>query len=92
MTAPPGPPGSSRPPPQLYPRTPQLLETPKVFLFPFFSVGVNLGFIALLNEYQADPVLNPLFHILHDAAGTEMGVAVIAALVYAQRPAGEQDD
>ena len=87
---PPGLPGSNAP--KLSPRTPQLLETPKVFLFPFFSVGVNLGFIALLNEYQADPVLNPLFHILHDAAGTEMGVAVIAALVYAQLPAGEQDD
>lgn len=39
----------------------QVLRTPKVLLFPFFSVGVNLAFIALLNKYQADPFLNPLF-------------------------------
>jgi len=30
-------------------------------VFPFFSVGVNLGFIALLNKYQTDAFLNPLF-------------------------------
>lgn len=39
----------------------QLLKTPKVLLFPFFSVGVNLFFIAQLNAHQSDPVLNPLF-------------------------------
>jgi hypothetical protein len=39
----------------------QLLRTPKVLLFPFFSVGVNLFFIALLNKYQNDAFLNPLF-------------------------------
>lgn len=39
----------------------QLLKTPKVFLFPLFSVGVNLTFIALLNYFQKSPILNPLF-------------------------------
>ncbi|KAK9840925.1 hypothetical protein WJX81_000836 [Elliptochloris bilobata] len=57
-------------------------KDPRVFLFPFFSVGVNLFFISLLNKYESDIILNPLFHILHDAAGTEMGVAIITALVY----------
>lgn len=39
----------------------QLLKTPEVFLFPFFCVAVNLGFIVLLNLHASDPVLNPLF-------------------------------
>jgi hypothetical protein len=39
----------------------QLLRTPKVLLFPFFSVGVNLFFISLLDKYQNDAFLNPLF-------------------------------
>lgn len=39
----------------------QLLDTAWVLLFPAFSVGVNLFFISLLDKYQADPVLNPLF-------------------------------
>ena len=39
----------------------QVLKTPKVLLFPLFSVGVNLGFIALLSKYQTDAFLNPLF-------------------------------
>ncbi|KAL4422594.1 hypothetical protein ABPG75_008791 [Micractinium tetrahymenae] len=67
-----------------------LLKDPKVFLFPFFSVGVNLFFIAQLNTHQSDPVLNPLFHILHDAAGTELGVAIIAFLVYQSLPANTE--
>ncbi|KAK9808670.1 hypothetical protein WJX72_001717 [[Myrmecia] bisecta] len=54
----------------------------RVFLFPFFSVGVNLFFISLLSKYESDKVLNPLFHILHDAAGTEMGIAIITALIW----------
>jgi hypothetical protein len=41
--------------------TSQVLKTPKVLLFPVFSVGVNLGFIALLAKYQTDAFLNPLF-------------------------------
>lgn len=40
----------------------QLLDRdPKVWLFPFFSVGVNLFFIALLKKYQDSVILNPLF-------------------------------
>lgn len=39
----------------------QLLRTPKVLLFPFFSVGVNLFFISLLDKHQHDAFLNPLF-------------------------------
>jgi hypothetical protein len=39
----------------------QLLGTPKVLLFPFFSVGVNLFFISLLDKYQNNAFLNPLF-------------------------------
>lgn len=39
----------------------QVLTTPKVLLFPFFSVGVNLAFISLLDKYQTDALLNPLF-------------------------------
>jgi len=38
-----------------------VLKSRKVLLFPFFSVDVNLGFIALLNKYQTDAFLNPLF-------------------------------
>jgi hypothetical protein len=38
-----------------------VLKTPKVLLFPLFSVGVNLAFIALLAKYQTDAILNPLF-------------------------------
>jgi len=60
----------------------KVLKTPKVLLFPLFSVGVNLAFIALLDKYQTDAFLNPLFHILHDAAGTEMGILIIAVLTY----------
>ena len=32
-----------------------------MFLFPFFSVGVNLFFISLLDKYESDIILNPLF-------------------------------
>eukprot|EP00775_Hariotina_reticulata_P002355 gene2355-2661_t len=63
----------------------QVLKTPKVLLFPLFSVGVNLGFIALLAKFQTDAFLNPLFHILHDAAGTMMGIAIIATMTYNSR-------
>lgn len=36
-------------------------QDPRVFLFPFFSVGVNLFFISLLDKYESDIILNPLF-------------------------------
>jgi len=70
----------------------KVLKTPKVLLFPFFSVGVNLAFIALLDKYQTDAFLNPLFHILHDAAGTEMGILIIAVLTYLSPALAEVED
>ncbi|MGK7913010.1 MAG: hypothetical protein AB4050_16270 [Synechococcus sp.] len=66
----------------------KLLKDWKIVLFPLFSVGVNLGFIALLDKYGGNPVTDPqvtwnaLFHILHDAGGTEAGVFIFTALVY----------
>jgi hypothetical protein len=51
-------------------------------------VGVNLTFIVLLDQFGGNPYTNPqvannaLFHILHDIAGTEMGVIIFTALVY----------
>jgi hypothetical protein len=39
----------------------QVLKTPLVLLFPLFSVGVNLSFIALLNACKTDEFFNPLF-------------------------------
>ena len=60
----------------------KLLETWKIILFPLFSVGVNLTFIFLLDEYGNEPVTNALFHILHDLGGTEAGVLIFTWLVY----------
>ncbi|HLO85444.1 MAG TPA: hypothetical protein VK203_10635 [Nostocaceae cyanobacterium] len=66
----------------------KLLQDWKVFLVPFFSVGVNLGFIFLLDKYGGNPYTDPqvtynaLFHILHDLLGTEAGVGIFAWLVY----------
>ena len=37
-----------------------------MFLFPFFSVGVNLFFISLLDKYEKDIILNPLFQCALD--------------------------
>ncbi|MBE9101764.1 hypothetical protein [Vacuolonema iberomarrocanum] len=60
----------------------------RVLLFPFFSVGVNLFFVFLLQAYGGDPYtdpnvsLNALFHILHDLIGTEAGIAIFTVLVY----------
>lgn len=65
-----------------------LVKTWKIIFFPIFSVGVNLGFIALLDKFGGNPYTNPavqsnaLFHILHDLAGTEAGVLIFTALVY----------
>jgi hypothetical protein len=67
-----------------------LLRTWKIWLFPLFSVGVNLAFIFLLDRFGGDPITDPqatynaLFHILHDIGGTEAGVAIFTALVYFQ--------
>lgn len=42
-------------------------QDPRVFLFPFFSVGVNLFFISLLDKYESDIILNPLFQCAPNA-------------------------
>ena len=66
----------------------KLLGTWKIILVPLFSVGVNLGFIVLLDKYGGNPytephvALNALFHILHDLIGTEAGVAIFTWLIY----------
>ncbi|WP_219729968.1 hypothetical protein [Sodalinema gerasimenkoae] len=66
----------------------RLLRDKRVFWVPFFSVGVNLLFVALLNQYGGDPYENPqvmwnaLFHIGHDVFGTEAGLAIFALLMY----------
>lgn len=60
----------------------KLLESWTIILFPLFSVGVNLTFIFLLDEYGHKPVTNALFHILHDFGGTEAGVLIFTWLVY----------
>eukprot|EP00250_Pteridium_aquilinum_P007234 c17002_g1_i1 orf=250-1095(+) len=54
----------------------------RVWIFPFFSVGMNLFFVILLQKYQINLILNPLFHILHDVAGTMMGVLIITLLLW----------
>ncbi|MBP0027988.1 MAG: hypothetical protein J7529_06345 [Roseofilum sp. Guam] len=66
----------------------KLLEDWRIIFFPIFSVGVNLFFVFLLQKYGGDPYHDPhvtanaLFHILHDLAGTETGVAIFTGLVY----------
>ncbi len=66
----------------------KLLEDWKIIFVPIFSVGVNLGFVFLLDKFGGNPYTDPqvtynaLFHILHDLAGTEMGVAIFTWLVY----------
>lgn len=66
----------------------KLLDDWRIIFFPIFSVGVNLFFVFLLQKYGGDPYtspnvgLNALFHILHDLAGTETGVAIFTWLVY----------
>ncbi|GAB1545200.1 hypothetical protein NUACC21_78760 [Scytonema sp. NUACC21] len=71
----------------------KLLRTWKILLFPFFSVGVNLGFIFLLDKFgQNDVTYNALFHILHDIGGTEAGVAIFTWLVYSKALAKQNQD
>lgn len=66
----------------------KLLDDWRIIFFPIFSVGVNLFFVFLLQKYGGDPYTNPnvtlnaLFHILHDLAGTETGLAIFTWLVY----------
>lgn len=69
-------------------RSHTILQDWKVALVPFFSVGVNLVFIILLDNFGGDPYFNPQpifnasFHILHDLCGTEAGVAIFTWLIY----------
>ncbi len=65
----------------------KLLKDWRIIFFPIFSVGVNLLFVFLLQNYGGTPydpkvVYNALFHILHDFAGTQAGVAIFTWLVY----------
>jgi hypothetical protein len=66
----------------------KLLKDWKIILVPFFSVGVNLTFVFLLDKYGGNPYTDPqltfnaLFHILHDLGGTQAGVAIFTWLVY----------
>ncbi|MGB3192344.1 MAG: hypothetical protein WBB43_23300 [Limnoraphis sp.] len=68
----------------------KFLQDWKILLVPFFSVGVNLTFVFLLNKYGGNPdtdpqmAFNALFHILHDLGGTEAGVAIFTWLVYSK--------
>lgn len=66
----------------------KLLQDWKIILVPFFSIGVNLAFVFLLDKFGGNPYTNPqetfnaLFHILHDLCGTEAGVAIFTWLIY----------
>lgn len=66
----------------------KLLEDWRIVFFPLFSVGVNLSFVFLLEQKGGNPIsapqvlYNALFHILHDFAGTQAGVAIFTWLVY----------
>ena len=74
----------------------KLILSWKILLIPFFSIGVNLGFIALLFTFGGDPYTNPqvpqnaLFHILHDLAGTQMGVIIFTALMFDALPSHQR--
>jgi hypothetical protein len=76
----------------------KLLDDWRIIFFPIFSVGVNLFFVFLLQKYGGDPytspnvTLNALFHILHDLAGTETGVAIFTWLVYLKGHAAESSE
>lgn len=60
----------------------KVLQDWRVILLPIFSVVVNLLFVFLLDRYETSPTFNPLFHILHDLAGTETGIVIFTYLVY----------
>lgn len=62
---------------------------------PLFCIGVNLGFIFLLNgvQYGNQHVLtelNYIYHICHDILGTELGVLVFGLLVKNYVPLDER--
>ncbi len=73
----------------------------KMLWVPFFCIGVNLGFIALLDGVQYGNVevidgakqltsLNYIYHICHDVLGTEMGVLVFGLLIKNYVPLAER--
>lgn len=74
----------------------------KMNIVVFFSVGVNLAFILALSTFGKinppfDPVtqddlsqLNYILHILHDIAGTELGVIYFAYLISTYVPKSEK--
>lgn len=62
-----------------------MLKDWRMLWVPFFSVGVNMFFVALLQNADKDGQLtrwNYIWHICHDLLGTEMGTAVFAYLIY----------
>jgi hypothetical protein len=62
-----------------------VLQDWRILWVPFFSVGVNLFFIGLLQHVEKGGQLtkwNYIFHMAHDLFGTELGVAVFAYLLY----------
>lgn len=54
-----------------------VLRSWKVFLFPIFAAGVNIIFLSLLFSTN-----NPVYHILHDMAGTLLGTALFGWAIY----------
>lgn len=63
----------------------KLLQDVRMLWVPFFAVGVNLFFVALLQNADKDGTLtrwNYIYHICHDLLGTEMGTAVFCYLIY----------
>ena len=61
-----------------------VLRDLRMLWVPFFAVGVNLFFVALLKNADKDgpTKMNYVYHIAHDILGTEMGLAVFAYLVW----------
>ena len=56
-------------------RSYQILKNWRIFLVPVFSVGTNVFFLIL--QYRTG---HPVFHMLHDLAGTLLGFAIFGYL------------
>lgn len=62
-----------------------LLQDVRMLWVPFFAVGVNLLFVALLQHADKDGRMtrwNYIHHICHDLLGTEMGTAIFCYLIH----------
>jgi len=62
-----------------------MLQDVRMLWVPFFAVGVNMFFVALLQNADKDGQLtrwNYIYHICHDVLGTEMGTAVFTYLIH----------